>query len=128
MIEKTCSQKYVDPKMDRTPNAYFSMWAYVWGNSIPCFKHKFREVFNVGPFVVLSKSGLLTPTSLYQRCRPVRFQGQADFTPVDVDMFSRDGSMSRGAILKVSVFFFSLSELNKSFPKYSLYFDDARCK
>lgn len=31
MLEKTCSHKYFDPKMERTPNAYFFMFAYLSG-------------------------------------------------------------------------------------------------
>ena len=31
MLEKTCSHKYVEQKMDRTPNAYFFMFIYVSG-------------------------------------------------------------------------------------------------
>ena len=54
---------YVDPKIDRTPSAFLFHVHINVGDSIPSFEHKFvwfGEVFNITPFVILSKNSLLT--------------------------------------------------------------------
>ena len=63
MLEKTCSHTYVEPKIDRTPNAYFFYVYISVGDGIPCFEYKFvlfGKVFNITPFKILSQNGLLT--------------------------------------------------------------------
>lgn len=75
--------KYVDLKMDMTPNVICVH--IIVGNNVPSLKHKivgFGEVFIVGPFVflseVLSSLWIWTPVSFYQLFWSVQFQSQVD--------------------------------------------------
>lgn len=62
MLEKTCSHKYVDPKMEDSESKILYVDIFV-GNGVPCFERKlvmFRKVLNFGPFVVLRENVFLS--------------------------------------------------------------------
>ncbi len=107
MLEKTCSHRYVDPKMDKTSNAYYFMLTYL---SRMAFHVSNTSLLGLGRFSISLhlcswvRMNLDTHKSL-SAMSASSISRSGWLTPVNADIFSRDMPVSSGVTGKDNVLF-----------------------